>query len=496
MARGILAAIAIVLVCAAHAVAQTSAAGWAITHATVIDGTGAAPVADAVIAGAGDRITCVGRVVDCPVPSGATILDASGKWIVPGLIDTHVHLSTAAESAAARAQLTRLAFGITTTREAGTAESFEANLARRRTAASPAVAEPRLVVSGLVSTEHMDRYGERDAGALVRKLAQLGADAIKIKQEFSPAELQAIVTNAHASGLPVFGHTWGRSGSHLAPALDAGIDGLSHLTTFSEFGERPNAGRPPAPEGLAFWVWTKEQWNYQDDARLSLAITRVVDQHVWVEPMLVTEKYFTLPYLLSDDVAYLGEILSIEQLLRVSLPVGDTGWVKRARRRARIAAAYDRMCDVVKRIHARGGVMLAATDDIVPGPGLIDEISLLTGCGFTAMAALQAATLRAAEALELPDAGAIQAGKLADLVILNADPLADPANLKRTWRVIKGGHVHDPALLLAPAMASYHAGLQLAWAMRMAAVLGIVAVVIALFAGYRRLRRSRRARAA
>jgi imidazolonepropionase-like amidohydrolase len=482
-------AAALLLACAAPAAAQSTLPPWAVTHATVIDGTGAAPLPDAVVAGAGERITCVGRPASCPIPSGASILDASGKWIVPGLIDTHVHLGADA-GAAARAQLTRLAFGITTTREAGTPLSFEANLDRRRVAASPSVPEPRLIVSGLISDELLTRYAERDAGALVRRLAGLGADAIKVKQAFTPAELQSIVGNAHAVGLPVFGHTWGLKGSGLAPALDAGIDGLSHMTTFSEFGQRPDAERPPAPEGLAFWVWTKDQWHYQDEDRLSRAIARVADQHVWIEPMLVTEKHFTLPYPVADEVAYLGKVQSLEQLLRVSLPVGDTGWVKRARRRARIDAAYQRICGVVGRIHARGGIVLAATDDMLPGPGLLDEITLLTGCGLSAMAALQAATQRAAAALKLPETGTLEPGKIADLVIVGADPLSNPEHLKRTWRVMKGGYVHDPAALLAPTIESYQAELRKAWVARIAAALGVLAVLGGLLAGYR-WRRSR-----
>ncbi len=488
----VVAAVAILVGEPPDAAAQASRAEWAITHVTLIDGTGAAPLADAVIVGSGERITCVGRAGTCPVPADARLLDASGRWVVPGLIDTHVHLGEA-ERDADRAQLARLAFGITTTREAGTPGSFEANLARREAAASPSVAAPRIVVSGLVSTESRTRHDARNVGALVRRLAELGANAIKIKQEFSPAEWHAIVTSAHQLGLPVFGHTWGRSGSGLASALDAGIDGLSHMTTFSEFGQQTDAHRPPAPDGLAFWVWTKEQWNYQDETRLSLAIQRVIDQRVWIEPLLVTERYFTLPYPLTDDVAHLGEIPSMEQLLRASLPVGDTGWRNRARRNATISAAYGRMCEVVRQIHTRGGVVVTGTDDMVPGPGLIDEIALLTGCGFTPMAALQAATQQAATTLNVPDTGTIQAGKVADLVILDADPLANPVHLRRTWRVMKGGYVHDPAALMAPVVASYRTKLRWAWAARTATAAGAGLIFAGLVAGYRRVRRSRRA---
>lgn len=469
---------------------RASAQSWVITGATLIDGTGAGAVEGAVIVGRGERITCVGRTPDCQMPAGARVTDATGKWVIPGLIDTHVHLNWSNDRGAAEAQRTRLAFGITTVREAGTPGTLEGNLARRQSAESAVSTEPRLVVSALVSQEHLDRYGERDVAALVRRLAGLGANAIKIKQKFTPEELQAIVSEAHASALPVFGHTWGPHpyGSRLAPALDAGIDGLSHMDTFAEFGQRADAQRPPAPEGLAFWVWTKERWNYQDDARLSSAIERSVRQRVWVEPLLTTERHFTLPYPLPEDVDYLGEIMSMEQLVRRSLPVGDTGWVKSRQRQQRLAIVYDRMCAFVRQYHARGGIVIAGTDEVAPGPDLVDEISLLTGCGLTPIAALLSATGHAALALKRQDVGIIAAGKLADLVLLDADPLSDPSHLRRTWRVVKGGHVHDPAALLAETKSSHVARLRAAWAARTATAGTVIAVLGGLLTGYRRFR--------
>lgn len=472
---------------------QSGQNSWAVTGATLIDGTGATPVESTVIVGQDDRIVCAGRAAECAVPAGARVLEAAGKWIIPGLIDTHVHLGWRADGSSDRAQLIRLAFGTTTVREAGTPGSLERNLARREAAGRPVSAEPRLVVSALVSQEHIERYGPHDLAAVVRRLAELGADAIKLKQTFTAGELQTIIDAAHGLGRPVFGHTWRRNGSDLAPALTASIDGLSHMFTFSEYGERANANRPPAPAGLAFWVWTKEQWNFQDDARLVEITGRIIEQGVWIEPMLVTEKHFTLPYPLPDDVAYLDEIPSLEQLVRRSLPVGDTGWVRRPARRARLAVVYDRMCEFVRQFHARGGMVVTGTDDMLPGPGLLEEIRLLTGCGLTPMAALQAATLHAAAALKRSDLGTIEAGKRADLVILDADPISDPNNLRRIWRVVKGGYVHDPSLLLESERSSYVTRVRWAWAARFGAGLGVLGLPAALVAA-RRQWHSRRQR--
>jgi imidazolonepropionase-like amidohydrolase len=473
--------------------AQSLEKPWAITGATLIDGTGAAPLTDAVIVGRGERLVCVGRAAHCQLPAGTAIVDATGKWIIPGLIDTHIHPGWSNGEGATRAQALRLAFGTTTTRDAGTPGVFLDNLARRDTARMPTAVEPRLIVSAVVSQEHMEHFREHEPGRLVARLAAFGANAIKVKKAFTPAEYRSIVAAAHAAGLPVFGHTWGPRGSQLQPALAAGIDGLSHMATFSEFGERADVGRPAAPVGFAYWLWVKEQWNYQDETQLSEAVVRMVEHGAWLEPMLVTEKYFTLPYPLPNDVAYLGDVLSLEQWIRTSLPVGDTGWVRRQLRRERLAVVYAHMCDIVRRFHARDGVIVTGTDDIAPGPGLLDEIALLTGCGLAPMEALRAATADAAAAIRQPDIGTIAAGKLADLVILNGDPLSDLANLRRVWRVVKGGHPHDPAVLLQPPIASYARRQRRAWASRAAMGLALGGVLLpGLWLGDRRFRRRRR----
>ncbi|MGE5834628.1 MAG: amidohydrolase family protein [Acidobacteriota bacterium] len=470
-----------------------SGASWAIKDAVLIDGTGAPPLTGSVIVGRGDRIACVGRVTDCQIPGDATILNAAGKWVIPGLIDTHVHLNWGANNAAHDAQVIRLAFGTTTTREAGTPRQLEQNLAVKRRAEAADLAEPRLVVSGLVSPEN-GKADPASISAAVRHLADAGVDAIKIKQDFDADAVQAIVSEAHAHYLPVFGHTWGGNGSFLAAALAAGIDGVSHMYTFSEYAKRAGAARQPAPGGLDYWVWTKEDWNDLDEQRLSEVADTIVKQHVWFEPMLGSEKYFTLEYPLPDDVAYLGEIRSLKQLVGASLPVGDSGWSARRRRQARVDAVYGRMCEFARQLHQRGGIMITGTDGVQPGPALLDEVALLRDCGLSPMAALQAATSRAAAAIERRDLGTIEVERIADLVVLDGDPLADAANLRRVWRVVKGGHFYDPAALLAPVKAAYAKQSTQIWTIR-AAGAGML-VVIAGFLASVQARRRRRSRAA
>jgi imidazolonepropionase-like amidohydrolase len=475
----------------AAASAQAPARTWVVSGATLIDGTGARPVSPAVVVGQGDRIVCAGRAADCEIPRGAATVNAAGKWIIPGLIDTHVHL-TWSDEFTGRAQLIRLAFGTTTTRDAGTPAQLQRTLAARSRADEPSLAEPRLVVSGLVSAGKNQQTPEA-VTELVRNLAAQGVDAIKIKQDFPPDAFAALTREAHAFGLPVFGHTWGREGSFLPATLAAGIDGVSHMYTFSEYGSRADPSRPPAPQGLAYWVWTKELWNYQDDARLNDALEKLVQQRVWLEPMLVTEKHFTFDYPLPAGAEYLGEMRTVEQIVRDLLPVGDSGWLARGRRRQSIDAVYRKMCDFVGRFHARGGVVLTATDGLQPGIALLEEVARLAECGLSPMDALRAATEQPAIALNRADLGTVEAGKRADFVILDGDPLADPANLRRVHRVLKGGHVHDPASLLQPLVAEHGARQLTAWAIRAAGGSSILAVLGALTVIQHRRRRQRSA---
>jgi imidazolonepropionase-like amidohydrolase len=445
--------------------AQESQHTTAVTGATLIDGTGTLPIPNAVIVWQGDKITCVGITNACTIAGNETVIDATGKWVIPGLIDTHVHPNwTDCPDGTASEQLRRLAFGTTTTRDAGTGV-LEDNVAARTRAESPTSPEPRLVISGLMSDENAKRYATSDHRGLVRKLASMGADAIKVKHFYTAEELDSIISEAHQAGLPVFGHTWGEGGSDLREAVAAGINGISHMSALSIFSGQPGFKPRAARETIEFWVQAKELWNRVDDGRLQTAMDMLITNRVWLEPMLVTEKHFTLHYPLPDNLSYLGEVQSIQQIIRPWVPYGDWGWPAMRKRRERIAAVYQHISQFVRHFHEHGGLVVAGTDDIQPGLGLLDEIYLLTESGLSPMAALQAATEQAATALGRKDLGTIAPGKLADLLILDGDPLRDPANLKRIRRVLKGGHPYDPVMLLTPTIEAHKRELQKTWAL-------------------------------
>jgi imidazolonepropionase-like amidohydrolase len=469
--------------------AQTVPPSWTIRGASLIDGTGTPPLPNAVITGVGDRITCVGNADSCAVPPAGVVLDATGKWIVPGLIDTHVHLKWDREGRAGVQQLLRFASGVTTTRDAGTLPEFEKALALKKVAEAPNLPEPRLVISGLVSDEELSRYHLRDFEDLVRKFAEVGADSIKVKKRFSPEEWRSIIAAAHGVNLPVWGHV---NSGILDKVVDAGIDGLPHLWTFSAFAAR-DAARSPAPQGIDDWIWGSEEWNYVDEARLNSISDAAIKKGIWIEPELLFEKYLTIPYQIPAEEAYLGNVASLREIVRPWIPFGEQSMVARRARRRRLEVVNRRQCRFVKEFRERGGIVIAGTDNAQRGLGLADEVMALAECGLSPMDALGTATRHAAAAVRRPDLGTVESGKLADLLVLDGNPLVQVANLKRIWRVVKGGHAYDPAQLLRPIREAYEGEVRSARVTRTMAGAGLVLLTVgAVLFGRRLLRGGKR----
>jgi hypothetical protein len=152
--------------------------------------------------------------------------------------------------------------------------------------------------------------------------------------------------------------------------------------------------------------------------------------------------------------------------------------------------SFDKMVGLVERLHKAGVRVVAGTDGY--GLELVRELELYNQqAGFTPAEAIQAATQHAATALRLKDVGTIAPGMRADIVLLAADPIADLANLRRTWRVVKAGHVYDPAALLEPFVTEHTRAVRTTWTVR-AAGAGVLAGLVALVERLRRTRRRRR----
>jgi len=439
----------LLLTAAALAGCRPGPASVVVRGATIIDGTGAPPIPSGVLVVDRGRVTCVGTAEDCPDPGSARVVDGDGFWIIPGLIDTHVHPKyDGVPRGTDQRERLRFLLGVTTTRDASTRGNFAANVAaavRSREAGRPT---PRLLVSGLVEEE--DAADPASAGAKIRGLAAGGASSIKVKAGF-PHEIRvAIVQAAADEGLETWGHTWSEqpTRSQVEESVADGYAGLAHLL------EIPPAvldtavlDAPPAPWREPGWtLWRRTLWLEADPADLAALARRLAATGTWLEPILVSEEYWAQPFGIPVGLYRLAELPLVVDAIRTDEdPAG-----RPAEERDRLARSVEVARVFVREFHDAGGVVVTGTDDLLaPGLSLHEEIKELVKAGFTPAEALAAATRVAAEVIGVSDSlGTLEPGKLADFVMLQGDPLADVENLELVYRVAKAGLTYDPASLL------------------------------------------------
>ncbi len=439
----------------------------AITGATLIDGSGEPPLPDATVVVEDGRFTRVGPGTTTPPPAGVEVIDARGKFMIPGLCDMHVHVGTAETEHLPL----YVSAGVTTVLDLGGQLD---DLARHRDAiTSGKRLGPRLYVTGPLLEEgelfegfaHMSRHVDPEQfEAEVDRLADAGVDAIKLYITVRPETARRACARAHARGLPVFMHqqaTWG------ADAADAGVDCLEHLMVFGDLA--PDSDRPAAAAMTPFqygaWLWRiLTDVDSRSDAVKRL-YDRLISAGTALDPTLVL--FAARPAAIGDDAGdtAMDDPRRTPLLPLLPPPVADEltdRWSERLHAAAgvsegakdRTRRCWNNMLELVGGFHRAGGTVLAGTDcpnvAIVSGYSLHRELELLVRAGLTPMDALMAATTKAAARLGKPDVfGRVAPGLAADLLILDADPLADIRNTRRIDRVVMRGEVHEPAAVLA-----------------------------------------------
>ncbi len=442
------------------AVAQSQSV-TAITGATLWDGTGAAPIPDAVVIVQGSRIACAGARSQCATPAGATLVDGRGRFLLPGLIDTHVHLlfrTNGVTDTSMKADLhDLLARGITTVRDMG---NNPAHLLEAVDSAAPA---PRVFAMQLVAGVHffspeierspdgnvhshapasigMKQLGwwpilftpSTDAESIIRQAREGGAIGLKLYQDLDSAQVGTLVRAAHAAGMTVWGHGWVQPASVLEQSR-AGQDGVVHAA------------------GLAGELVAHED---RDTLRTSSDLLQLTADSA-------TAKTAQRPQVLAalDSLAARGTFF--EPTLRAE----ELGAERAKTSRRRIQALPSRYAlaasvfgmEVTRQAAARGVRMTAGTDHVAYGPveeraQLSEELQLFVdSIGLSPSRALLAATRDAALAIgpAAKDIGTVTAGKLADLVLFSADPLTDIRNLDQVEWVMHLGEIYKPKTLRA-----------------------------------------------
>lgn len=387
--------------------AAAAAAPLAITDVTVIDVERDRSIGPRTVLVADGRIAAIGAA---QVPADAEHIDGRGRFLIPGLVDFHVHLFNNASGRAPNDWTFALyvANGVTAVREMSARANDIALVQRWR--AERAIA-PRIVAVGIP----VRGASPEDAAHQVDAAADAGADFVKAFSEVPAENFAAILAAARRRGLPVAGHT-----PDAVPLLEAATAGLAsneHLMqVYAECGSARACRR----------------------TMHALARTRQLQV-----PTLVLDQPASA--LDADAHAHLLRPDERARWERILATLTDTDRALAAQR----ALAARR---IVRAMHDAGVPIAAGTDapmpNVYPGFALHEELALLVAAGLTPREALRAATLVPAEFLGIAaETGSIAVGKRADLVLLDADPVRDIRNTTRIAAVVLDGRLLRRAAL-------------------------------------------------
>ena len=382
----------------------------AIVGATLIDGTGTSPVADAAVVIRGDKIVAVGPRNVVEIPPGAEVFEAKGLTLLPGLIDSHFHID--GDDGLPALYLTH---GITSLRDPGQwTEAYDG--ARKRP--DPV---PRLFLCG----PHLDSpppaypkdsFIVRDAEETrlaVNRFADEGASAIKVYFRLPLALIRVAIETAHSRGLPVTCHL------EIVDATDvirAGIDGVEHATSFGTsllpLREAEKYRQAVLADNNARREGRYEVWNTidLDSPRARAVFNLIVERGVFVSPTLAVFERQT----------------------------GDKNTT------AMHVHAFKQMEAFVGRAFRAGAHVVVGSHSDVPhaerGWAYQRELELLVESGLTPMQAIVAGTMENARFFRIQDRlGSVQVGKVADVILVEGEPLKNISDIRRVRRVMLNG---------------------------------------------------------
>lgn len=423
----------------------------ALAHVRVIDGTGAPPRADQTVVIRDGRIESIVAAAGARIPSGAQVLDLTGKSVIPGLVMVHEHLYYPT-GPGAYANLTEsfvrlyLAGGVTSMRTGGNMNGYsELNMKRaidRGERAGPWIdaTAPYLEGPGLGLLQVHELTDAADARRLVDFWADNGATSLKAYMHITRDELKAAIAEGHKRGMKITGHLCSVT---YREAADLGIDDLEHgFFASSDFVSDKKPDECPVGGRVQTSLAALDP---SSDAVKSL-IRHLVDHHVALTSTLTVFETFTpgqpKPPGLDVLVPELRE--QFEQRYQATQRNANSPY----------ALVFPKLRRLEVDFYRAGGLLLAGTDPTGGGgviPGYSDQraVELLVEGGLTPLEAIKVATLNGATYLGRADrVGSIAVGKQADLVVLNGDPATSVADIRKVDLVFKNGVGYDPAKLI------------------------------------------------
>ena len=440
----------------------------AIRGGTVIDGTGRPPIPNATILVRGERIEAIGPGIT--PPAGAEVIDASGKYILPGLWDKHLHYKGWFPEL-------MISNGVTS----GWAQEGGAWIeAQREGVLKGKILGPRM----FIRVRSVDFWGDpEEARRMTRQIIEEGADFVKIYTGTPPAIAKVVAEEAHRAGKIVEGHF----GITARQAIEAGANGLTHSTGIEldmvppEVLEKQlptwraiDTGRGrviwpkvatwtesktggPNPDLTEYWLWIEDPrrlmlFGMMDQSMAKDLINLMVSKQIYIEGCLTyifrhvhdrAQEYRMEDHLLLNDpnLHYIPGTLR-ENVLDYSLLDNVT-----PDELALMKKGYKNYQWFIKNFVDAGGKIIVGPDTtslnhatMLPGVTTRRELQLLVDAGVSPMKAIQFATQVPAEMLgKGRDLGTLERGKYADLLVLNKNPLDDITAFKEIERVMQGG---------------------------------------------------------
>jgi imidazolonepropionase-like amidohydrolase len=417
----------------------------AFTHVTVIDATGKAAQPDMTVIVSGQKIVQLGKTSATPVPKSATTVDATGKFLIPGLWDMHVH-EIFGEWIPAQEKITPALFvinGVTGVRDMG-GDLDQLKQWRTRIAAGELVG-PRMIISGPMLDGPIPAFPSSaplkdaaDGRRVVDELKANGADFIKVQSLVSRDAYFAAAAEAKRIGIPIVGHVPDRV--RAVEAVNAGQKSIEHLTGVFEGCSNKEDELLAAPRGPGRGKFLATQ----DPARCKALFGLFAKNQIWQCPTLYWEKGEWLIEKTSEGDDPLIKYAPAEWRRAWPMFSRDISKNWSSDPFADREAFFQAELKMIGDMNRVGIPILAGTDTaagvrVYPGFSLHEELSLLVKAGLTPMQALQSATRNAGIFFGLPDTGTIAKGNRADLVLLDANPLDDIENARKIQSVVLAG---------------------------------------------------------